>query len=247
MENPTRNASARAMPLRLGAAVGIGAAALHHEEQGGSQAGNDGDEGNGNKVCHGGHYPVSSAAPGWRFWLVTLAALAGVALTAVAGRLAAVARQLQGSPAGAGRRAAAAWPRWTPARCRSGAPFHRQVIVQGTWLAQHTVFLDNRQMNGKPGFYVLTPLQLEGGGAVVLVQRGWVPRNFADRAALPKVETPAGRVTVQGRIAPAASQAIRVRRGARRPDPAKSRPGPVQCRNRLPLLARHRAADRRGQ
>jgi cytochrome oxidase assembly protein ShyY1 len=30
-------------------------------------------------------------------------------------------------------------------------------------------------------FYVVTPLLLEGSGAVVLVQRGWAPRNFVDR------------------------------------------------------------------
>ncbi len=47
-------------------------------------------------------------------------------------------------------------------------------------------------MAGKPGFYVVTPLQLEGRPEAVVVQRGWVPRNFADRTALPKVPSPAG-------------------------------------------------------
>jgi surfeit locus 1 family protein len=49
---------------------------------------------------------------------------------------------------------------------------------------------------------VLTPLRLQGSGAVVLVQRGWAPRNFADRTALPAVQTPAGVVALEGRIAP---------------------------------------------
>ena len=40
---------------------------------------------------------------------------------------------------------------------------HRPVVLRGTWQPQHTVFLDNRQMQGKPGFYVVTPLKLEGG------------------------------------------------------------------------------------
>ena len=62
--------------------------------------------------------------------------------------------------------------------------------------------IDNRQMNGKPGFFVLTPLQIEGSTSVVVVQRGWIPRNFGDRTALPQVQTPAGVVSVQGRIAP---------------------------------------------
>ena len=87
-----------------------------------------------------------------------------------------------------------------------GAPaarlLHRPVEVRGEWLAQHTVYLDNRQMQGKPGFYVVTPLRLAGRQAVVLVQRGWAPRNFTDRARLLPVETPAGEVTLRGRVAP---------------------------------------------
>ena len=78
----------------------------------------------------------------------------------------------------------------------------RRVALRGRWLADRTVFLDNRQMAGKPGFYVVTPMQLDGAPEAVLVQRGWVARNFADRTALPQVPTPAGVVTVHGVIAP---------------------------------------------
>jgi surfeit locus 1 family protein len=79
---------------------------------------------------------------------------------------------------------------------------HRPVVLRGQWLPRATVFLDNRQMNGAPGFYVVTPLRLAGSDAVILVQRGWVPRNFERREALPPVETPAGAVEVRGRLAP---------------------------------------------
>jgi surfeit locus 1 family protein len=57
-------------------------------------------------------------------------------------------------------------------------------------------------MQGKPGFFVVTPLQLEHTDLSVLVQRGWAPRNFVDRTQVPAVLTPAGVVEVQGRIAP---------------------------------------------
>jgi surfeit locus 1 family protein len=57
-------------------------------------------------------------------------------------------------------------------------------------------------MNGKPGFFALTPLKIEGTGAVVLVQRGWAQRSFTDRAALPVMQTPLGLVEVQGHLAP---------------------------------------------
>lgn len=79
---------------------------------------------------------------------------------------------------------------------------HRRVDLQGHWLTSHTVFLENRQVAGKPGFYVLTPLQLMPSGVNIVVQRGWVQRNFSDRTALPELATPDTRVRVLGRIAP---------------------------------------------
>ena len=42
---------------------------------------------------------------------------------------------------------------------------------------------------------------------VIWVQRGWAPRNLQDRTRLPDVPTPAGRVSVEGRLAPQLSQA----------------------------------------
>jgi len=77
---------------------------------------------------------------------------------------------------------------------------HRRIRLEGIWLREHTVFLDNRQMNGRVGFHVITPLQIAPGDAV-LVQRGWVPRNSRDRTALPALASPSGKVEVLGRIA----------------------------------------------
>ncbi|MDP4734486.1 MAG: SURF1 family protein [Limnohabitans sp.] len=79
---------------------------------------------------------------------------------------------------------------------------HRRMVVTGRWLPMHTVHLDNRQMNAKPGFFVLTPLQIEETGEILVVQRGWVQRSFTDRAALPPVQTPSELVKVQGHLAP---------------------------------------------
>jgi surfeit locus 1 family protein len=83
---------------------------------------------------------------------------------------------------------------------------HRRATLKGVWRAEHTVFLDNRQMNGKTGLVAVTPLVLDGSGLVILVQRGWVQRNFADRAKLPDIQTPVGPVTIPGRIAPPPSK-----------------------------------------
>ncbi|MEO7954420.1 MAG: SURF1 family protein [Polaromonas sp.] len=83
---------------------------------------------------------------------------------------------------------------------------HRRVIVQGVWQTARTIYLDNRPMSGRTGFWVVTPLALQGSNRMILVQRGWVPRDFADRTHLPEVLTPAGLVTVEGRIAPPPSK-----------------------------------------
>lgn len=82
------------------------------------------------------------------------------------------------------------------------AQHYRPVHLRGRWLPQRNVFLENRQMNGRVGFYLVTPLQLEGRSEVVLVQRGWVPRDLRDRTLLPAIATPADAVDVDGHIAP---------------------------------------------
>ena len=79
---------------------------------------------------------------------------------------------------------------------------YRPVHLRGRWLPQRNVFLENRQMSGRVGFYLVTPLQLEGRPEVVLVQRGWVPRDLRDRSLLPAIATPGGTVDVDGHIAP---------------------------------------------
>ena len=95
------------------------------------------------------------------------------------------------------------------------ALLHRPVVLEGRWLPEYTVYLDNRQMRGRPGFFVLTPLRLQAPNAgVVLVQRGWVPRNFEDRTQVPPVQTPEGTVVrVQGRVAAAPSRLFEFQAG----------------------------------
>ena len=68
-----------------------------------------------------------------------------------------------------------------------------------------TVDLDNRQMNARPGFFVVTPLLLADGTAVA-VQRGWLGRDFMARTRLAPVATPDGMVQVMGRLAPPPSK-----------------------------------------
>ena len=77
---------------------------------------------------------------------------------------------------------------------------HRQITLQGVWAPQHTIYLENRQMQGRPGFFVVTPLLLAEGGAV-LVQRGWLPRDLRDRTRVQAPATDPGPARILGRIA----------------------------------------------
>jgi len=140
-----------------------------------------------------------------RFWLVSLAAVAGIAATFALGawQLGRAQEKLALQASIDARKAQP--PMGNQALLGAGRLadlMHRPIALRGTWLAQHTIYLDNRQMHGTPGFYVVTPLRLEGSGWAVLVERGWVQRNFVDREKLPPIETPGGVIEVRGRIAP---------------------------------------------
>jgi surfeit locus 1 family protein len=92
------------------------------------------------------------------------------------------------------------------------AQSHRRVTLSGHWQPQYTWLLDNRAMDGRAGFFVVTALLLDGAGTcpihVVLVQRGWLPRHAQDRTRVPPFETPSGLVTLTGALMPELSRAF---------------------------------------
>nr|WP_244516084.1 SURF1 family protein [Halomonas daqiaonensis] len=75
-------------------------------------------------------------------------------------------------------------------------PAGAQLVVQGEYLAEQTLFLDNRTHEGRLGVAPLTPF-LDVNGRLWLVQRGFLATG-PSRAA-PTVETPTGVVTLEGR------------------------------------------------
>ena len=93
-----------------------------------------------------------------------------------------------------------------PEPAAAQAQVHRKVRLRGHWLDDKTVFLDNRPMQGRVGFFVLTPLHIEGRREALLVQRGWVPRDGLDRSRLPELPRSSGVVEVEGRLAVSASR-----------------------------------------
>jgi surfeit locus 1 family protein len=139
-----------------------------------------------------------------RFVLITLATVLGMGITASLGRWqlhrAAEKEALQaGMDAQSGKHVVNAAALLSAAE--PVALVHQHARFRGEWLVDHTLYLDNRQMNAKVGFYVMTPLRLQGSAQVLLVQRGWVQRNFEERDKLPAIETPSGDVDIEGRIA----------------------------------------------
>lgn len=158
---------------------------------------------------------------GARFWVVTVVAVAMVALTASLGRW-----QLSRAAQKEALQAKIDTQERLPALDQeaflaldpASSEMHRLVRLRGLWLQPYTVFLDNRQMHGVPGFYVVTPLALEDSEQTILIQRGWAQRHFTDRTELPPIKTPAGLVEVVGRIAPPPAHLLAL--GADEPPPS---------------------------
>lgn len=72
----------------------------------------------------------------------------------------------------------------------------RRVEVTGTFRPEQEVLQRNRSYRNQTGFHVLTPLELDGGG-VVLVRRGWVPASL-DTPPVAQAAPPEGPVAVVG-------------------------------------------------
>jgi surfeit locus 1 family protein len=144
-------------------------------------------------------------SPRGRRWIVLIATLIAVAVTARLGvwQLSRAAQKEALQASLDIRSALPLLPMVQLARSADEArqQHHRLTLLRGRWLVDRTVFLENRQMDGRPGFFVVTPLELAPGDAV-LVQRGWAPRDPQDRSRLPVVPTAAEPVEVLGRIAP---------------------------------------------
>ncbi|TAM53543.1 MAG: SURF1 family protein [Paraburkholderia sp.] len=93
--------------------------------------------------------------------------------------------------------------------------YHR-VRAVGRFLPERVVYLDNRPYQDRPGFYVVMPLQLAGGG-YVLVNRGWLPRNADVRTAIAPYRTPPGELTIEGIARANASRAFELGEGGSAP------------------------------
>jgi len=74
----------------------------------------------------------------------------------------------------------------------------RHLSVKGEFLRDWPIYLDNRPHDGVAGFYLLMPFKVAGSSLHILVARGWIPRNVADRTKMPAIVTPGGQLQIEG-------------------------------------------------
>src|SRR4051812_45914054 len=75
---------------------------------------------------------------------------------------------------------------------------YQPVRAHGVYDGVHQILLDNKILDGRPGFEVVTPLRLDNG-RYVLVDRGWIAVG-SSRSDLPAAEPPSMPQTVSGRV-----------------------------------------------
>lgn len=77
-------------------------------------------------------------------------------------------------------------------------PAFRRVLLVGSFDAEHSLLLDNRQRGGRVGVELLQPFLDRPSGRWVLVNRGWLP--WTERTTLPAFDTPAGELRLEASV-----------------------------------------------
>jgi surfeit locus 1 family protein len=71
-----------------------------------------------------------------------------------------------------------------------GRSVDQQVSFSGNWLGDETVYVSDRELHGRTGYWVVTPVLVDGSNSAMPVVRGW--------SAKPSAPAPAGAVEVTG-------------------------------------------------
>jgi surfeit locus 1 family protein len=101
---------------------------------------------------------------------------------------------------------------------------YRRAEASGTYDIAHEVVLYGRTQDSRAGNHLLTPLELDGGGSI-LVDRGWVPLEIDDPGSV-GAAPPAGDVTVDGVLFASEGDP---------PGPVGSSPAPTTTMSRVDL------------
>jgi len=75
-----------------------------------------------------------------------------------------------------------------------GRSVDQPVSFSGTWLGDDTVYVSDRELRGRTGYWVVTPVLVDGSTSAMPVVRGWSPK--------PSAPAPNGAVEVSGWLEP---------------------------------------------
>ena len=89
---------------------------------------------------------------------------------------------------------------------------YRDLSATGVYDADGQILLEARRHAGKTGFHVVTPLRIDGGETLVLVNRGWIPGDA--RGGPTEAPVPVGMVSVTGQAHIPAPPALVLHSGA---------------------------------
>lgn len=81
------------------------------------------------------------------------------------------------------------------------AGIYSNIELRGRYLGEYQFLLDNMTSNGQAGYHVLTPFAVSGKDWIVIVDRGWVPKNFA-KDELPAVNVNDDERLITGKLSP---------------------------------------------
>lgn len=87
-------------------------------------------------------------------------------------------------------------------------PQLRRVWLHGHFDAAHSLLLDNRLRDGRPGVELLQPFLDHASGRWVLVNRGWLA--WPDRREMPRFTTPAGELRLLAQVYRMPGQPLRL-------------------------------------
>jgi len=84
---------------------------------------------------------------------------------------------------------------------------YRRVLLEGEFLPEHTIYLDNRVSEDAPeqntkkinGFHIMMPF-LINSGEIIWVNRGWIKRNTINRQDIPQISPLSGKQVISGYI-----------------------------------------------
>ena len=76
---------------------------------------------------------------------------------------------------------------------------YRKVNVTGHFDQDHQFLIDNQIVNGRAGYFVMTPFKIDNSNTAVLVNRGWVELN-KDRRILPDLPITNLKTSISARI-----------------------------------------------